>query len=122
MSKGMFALFDWVFGGDEPAYVGEPTVPIPGEQRLTAEQFGNEVIALYHKHREDFGLCDHDFPGEGFGDRQMEFENEFAELICRWKGHRMFQDHCGKPEHDSCANCNLTRERLVSQQTTECMQ
>ncbi len=75
----------------------------------------NELIALFDKYSDSFGLCDHEFPGERNQGRQLEFEDEFNAAVCRIRGHEIGPHETGKPEHDLCHRCN----RLVSELKTE---
>lgn len=76
-----------------------------------------EVVELFQTYQEDFGLCDHDFPGEGHTDRQCEFEVKFCEWICGVLGHDVGPDQCGKPEHDYCYRCNRMRTEIEGDTT-----
>jgi len=63
----------------------------------------DELIELFDKHREYFGLSD-------CLEEQCEFEDKFNALVCELRGHDIGPDHCGIPEHDLCYRC---QRRLV---------
>jgi len=74
----------------------------------------NELISLFQEYRENFGITEYDeeYPYEDPLKLQIEFEDKFAEIVCRNLGHKMVPDHCGKPEHDYCEICHARREFL----------
>ena len=73
----------------------------------------DEMIELFDKYRDDFGVCNHDFPKGKCQENQCEFEDRFCELICKYMGHTIGpnhrQDQHGKPEHDFCYRCDKLR-------------
>lgn len=72
----------------------------------------NEVIALFDKYSESFGLSDTDFPKKNYQDQACEFEEKFNEWVCKVRGHEFIADQCGKPEHDYCHRCNILKSEF----------
>lgn len=73
-----------------------------------------DMIALFYNHRKYFGLTNKEFPDYSPEDKQCEFEDEFIKLICKYKGHDIGPNQCGKPEHDLCYNCNRLKSDIES--------
>ena len=79
---------------------------------MSAEEFGDAAIALLAEYSEHFGMADADFPEDDPQEQQCIYEEKFLALICRWKGHEIGPDMCGKPEHDLCYRCRELRVDL----------
>ena len=67
----------------------------------------DQINKLFEKYRDSLGLPDREDL-----ERQCDFEDELAALLCQHYGHNLIPDHCGKPEHDYCVRCSRRREEL----------
>ena len=67
-----------------------------------------KMIRLFSDYRDYFGIG-----AESSLEAQCDFEEFFLGLICEYNGkHNLAPDQCGKPEHDYCTVCNISREDL----------
>jgi hypothetical protein len=79
---------------------------------MTQEE-SDKLWSLFNEYREYFGLCHRCYNQRGekqldenYLEKQCEFEQKFAELMCRLIGKHEFEsDQCGRPEHDYCVIC-----------------
>lgn len=80
----------------------------------------DELEKLFWDHNENFGLSDVDFPEERPQDDQVDFEEKFKEILCRYKGHKLIPDQCGMVTHDYCCVCGSRREEINDGVVTNC--
>jgi len=88
--------------------VNDEKTPGPGTESNTAsvERIVMRMIDLFNEYRDDFGLCNHDFPGGNFLEKACEFEDKFARLVCEHNGHDYIYDQCGYWGHQFCCVCH----------------
>jgi len=79
---------------------------------MTADEFAAAAIELFESVQEYLGLSDARFPVMEPQTKQCDYEDAFNELICRYLGHDIEPDQCGKPEHDLCYRCKQLREDI----------
>ena len=81
---------------------------------MTNEEFVDAAISLFDNHKDEFGICDHDAPGAGIADSQVEFEDKFDHLICELRGHEIVTIEGGS----FCRRCYELDVRTAEQVTT----
>lgn len=67
----------------------------------------DELVELYETYGGSLGYTDE----ESVEDQDV-FEDRLRALICKYRGHVLEPDHCGKPEHDMCEICRGRRGAL----------
>jgi hypothetical protein len=71
-----------------------------------------QMIELFDEYSGYLGLADTNFPEMHPQGKQCEFEDRFNELVCKYRGHDIGPDQCGKPEHDFCYRCRQLASSL----------
>lgn len=82
---------------------------------MTSPQAIAEFVALFDEYRDYFGLTNAEFPEMEPEDKQCDYEIKVCELICKYKGHDIGPDQCGKPEHDYCYRCQRMKTDIQSE-------
>lgn len=74
----------------------------------SADEVVKDMISLFNKYREAFGLTNNDIDdGVDYEEMQVDFEHTFVDLICDYEGHDIQPNagvYYGAP--DACIKCN----------------
>jgi hypothetical protein len=69
--------------------------------RNNAETIIKKMIALFEKYRDEFGVNE-----EYSLECQCHFEDQFIDLVCEYKGHRITSSH------DYCSRCGRVSSKI----------